>query len=259
MFHQAAFSFTASNTGAGVFVTVPSIIDQFLTTNANNRFIIPQDIAMRTNPWRIAAAYLQGTGTSVARVNNATLRRIGLPSITPVVAAAAIPSLLAPAMYGFNGPRLPYADEFGIEADNTGANVQTGFIWLHDGVMNPPAPGDEIFTLQWSATITAVANTWTNGAVVFTQTLPVGRYRIVGMDAIGTTLIAARLANPYGGPRPGILARGSTAVFPTNVFRNGNFGSFMDFTSYAQPTIDIFDSAAGAVTVTGYFDCVKLP
>jgi hypothetical protein len=88
--------------------------------------------------------------------------------------------------------------------------------------------------------------------------LPVGRYNIIGMDCIGTTLIAARVVFPFGGPRPGVLGRAALSTFPSNQFRNGLFGSFGEFTSYAQPSVDFFASSAASITFTGYFDMVKV-
>lgn len=253
--HTAGFSFTASNTGAGVYVTVPGVTDQYLTLNANNRFIIPQGRNGGQAVNTIAGGIVLGSTTTLARINNATLRAIGLPSLSPVNQSLATLSLINVPMGGRHGPKLPIADEFGIECDATSAVQNTGFLWLTDGNMNvSPNP---IYTLQASATITAVANVWTNGTFAFTQTLPVGQYDVVGMDVVGTACIAGRLAFADGGPRPGVLARSSHAVLPSNQFRFGNLGTFGTFTSYAQPTFDIFASAAGAVTVTMFLDVIK--
>jgi hypothetical protein len=260
MFHLGAFSFSSTNTGAGVFITMPAIADQFLTVNANNRFILPQPPTGGPSPWRIAAGYAQGTTLTVARVNNATLRATGLPSITPIQPALVIGSAFQPCVYGINGPKLPFADEFGIEADAAAIERQTGCLWIHDGVQNNAAsnPNAQIFSLQFASTITTVANTWTAGNITFNQTLPVGRYQVVGMDVIGTTLIFARLIFPFGGPRPGVLGRATSAIFPTNTFRNGNFGQFGEFTSYAQPQLEVFASSAAGITFTGNLDMVKV-
>ena len=260
MFHQAAFTFASTNTGAGVYVTLPAVADQFLSTNINNRFILPQPPTGGPSPWRIAAGYAQGTTMTVARVNNATLRATGLPSISPIQPALVIGSAFTPAIFGVNGPKLPFADEFGIECDAAAIERQTGCLWIHDGNMNNPTsnPNAQIFTLQFASTITTVANVWSAGNITFTQTLPVGRYNVVGLDVIGTTNIFARLIFPFGGPRPGVLSRASSAIFPTNTFRYGNFGSFGEFTSYAQPQLEVFNSGAAGITFTGFMDVVKV-
>jgi hypothetical protein len=200
---------------------------------------------------------------AVARINNATLRAIGLPSIVPTAASVSIVSLFRAAEYGAMGPRLPFADEFGIEADAAAIEVQTGFCWLDDGINNIP-PG-QIFSLQGIAvnagsltTLTTVLGTWTAGTIVLTQSLPVGRYAVVGLDVVGLTTLAARLVFPYGGPRPGCLGRASTAILSANQFRNGNMGSFGEFTSYAQPAIEIFNAASAAIAFSVTLDLIKV-
>lgn len=256
MQHMAAFGFSSTNTGAGVFVTLPAKQDGYLTVNANNRFIIPAAGSGRGSVNRIMAAYAQGTTMTVARVNNPTLRAIGLPSVPNIQPALVVGSAFNIAMFGAQGPNLPIADEFGLEADAAGIEVQTGFIWLTDGTMNiDPRP---IFSLQFSATITTVANTWTAGTLTMTQGLPVGTYQVVGMDVIGATQIGARLVFPNGGPRPGCLSRASSAIFSQNQFRLGNVGNWGEFSSYAQPQIELFNSASGSVTVTGQLDLIKV-
>lgn len=256
MNHLAAFGFSSTNTGAGVYVNVTAKQDGYLTTNANGRFILPPPPPNAGGNWRIAAGYAMGTTMTVARINNATLRRIGLPSICPIQPALVIGSAFNIANFGFNGPRLPTADEFGVEGDAAAIEVQTAALWLHDGVMNGPT--GEVFPLQFTVTVTTVANSWTSANIAFTQTLPVGKYAVHGMDIVGTTAIFARLQFADGGPRPGILARASDAIFPQNQFRNGNFGKLGEFTSYAQPLIEIFASSAAAIVFRGVLDVQKI-
>lgn len=256
MFHIAAFGFSSTNTGAGVYVTLPAKTDGYLTPNSNNRFILPPPPPNAGGPFRIAAGHAGGTTMTLARIANATLRRIGFPSIVPINPGLTIPSLFPLASYGFNGPRLPIADEFGIEADAAAVEVQTGALWLHDGVMNGPT--GEIFSLQFSATITTVANAWTLGTLAFTQPLPVGKYAVYGLDVVGTTCMYARLLFADGGPRPGVLGRASVSIFPQPTFRVGNFGKFGEFTSYAQPQLEIFASSAASITFTGTMDVQKV-
>lgn len=259
MFHTAAFGLTGSGAGvAGAFVGMTARTDQYLSVNTNGQFFIPGPAGGGLSPWRIAAAYAMGTTMTVARINNATLRRLSLPSITPVNPGLTIPNLFNVAMFGINGPRLPYADQFSVEADQTGAEVQTSFVWLHDGNLNALSPGQEVFPVQFTSTITTVLSAWTLGNITFAQNLPVGVYRVVGMDVIGTTLNAARLVNPQGGPRPGILGRAANSVFPSNQFRMGSFGTFLEFTSYAQPYLEVYCSSSASIVFTGYLDLVRV-
>lgn len=256
MQHMAAFGYAPTNTGAGVFVTLPAKQDSFLTVNANNRFILPPGSGGNQSVNRIARAYAQGAEMLVARINNPTLRAVGLPSVPNVVVAAAVPTAVNIADFGIQGPALPIADEFGIEADSTGTGVQTGFIWLHDGNMNIPM--GPIYSLAFTVTVTTVANAWTAANIAFVQTLPVGEYEVIGMDVSGTTCIGARLVFPNGGPRPGTLGRASLAVLSQNQFRAGSFGRWGRFTSFAQPQIEVFASSAAAIVFAGQLDVIKV-
>lgn len=256
MQHMAAFGFSSTNTGAGVFVNVTAKQDGYLSVNQNGRFLLPQGSGGQPTVNRIHSVYAMGTTMTVARINNATLRATGLPSVPNVQPGLVVPSAFNIAAFGTNGPILPAADEFGIEADAAAIEVQTAFMWLHDGNQNiNPGP---IFPLQFTSTITTVANAWTAGNITFAQTLPVGTYQVVGMDVVGTTCIGARLVFPNGGPRPGCLGRASLAIFSQNQYRIGNIGSWGEFTNTAQPQIEIFASSAAAITFQGQLDVIKV-
>lgn len=257
MQHMAAFSFASTNSGAGAYVTITAVPDSYLTINSNNRFIAPPGANGMMQLKHIAGALAFGTTMLVARINNPTLRAIGLPSIPTVNPGLTIPSAINVPLDPDQGPELPIADEFGIEADATAIEQQTGFLWLHDGNVNVPKL--PILSLQFTSTITPAANVWTLGTISLTQTLPVGKYLIVGMDLFGTTLLGARLVMPNGGPRPGVICRATQAILSQNQFRRGAFGSFGDFTSYALPQIEIFNSGTpGSTAFRGQLDVIKI-
>lgn len=263
MFHLAAFQSLGTTQGALVFQNVTAVIDGWLTTNANNRFVIPGAQGGGMSPWRIRLAYAMSTGMSVARIFNAYMRRVLLPSIDPVIAALAVPSLVNVQDFGDFGPQIPVSDEFGVECDNTGVTSQTAFVWLHDG--NNNIPMGERFTAQFLATnagsatqATTAANAWTQCNINFTQSLPPGRYACIGLDVTGTTLLGARLVSVNAGPRPGVLGRGSSAILPSNQFRYGNLGTFLEFVPTGQPLIELFDSAAVTAQFLGQMDLVKI-
>src|SRR3972149_6415146 len=72
----------------------------------------------------------------------------------------------------------------------------------------------------------ATAGAWSNGALTFLQTIPVGTYAVVGMRAEGTTLVAARLVFRGGGWRPGVMGSVNAQDEGWAGFRNGGFGIF---------------------------------
>ena len=256
MFHQAAFDFTAANTGVGVFSPMNSIQDGFLTRNTTQTYFIPIP-PRRTPSWRLLAAYAQGPTATVARVNNAKLQaEWGLPSIIPVVTGATVPSLYPLRLFGTRGPVIPVADQFGVQLDSTAAELQRACVWLHDGDYTVP-PG-QISSLQFTATVTTVAETWTQGTITLAQSLQPGTYSVVGLDVVAATNHFARLVFPDGGPRPGVLSRASTAVFPSPLFSGGALGEFGRFTNFSLPSIELLNSAAGAIAVQGVIEVIRV-
>lgn len=263
MNHLAAFAFTASNTGAGTFVQVPGVVDTYLAVQPDGHFIIPAGALGASQGLKLWMAHAMGTGTSVARVDNRRLAATMFPEVNPVNATAANVSAFWYQEFGPSGPVIPINDMFGLQADNTGANVQTGFVMLHDGVLNVPT--GERFTLRAlavnagsSTQATTVANTWTAATLLLQQQLAVGKYSCIGIDAIGTTLLGVRIIPPAGGMRPGAWVRAAQTVFSTGQFRNGKQGALTEFYSYAPPVIELLDSAAVTAAFTVWLDLVKV-
>lgn len=261
MIHTAAFQFNSTNTGAGVFVTIPALSDSFLTTNPNGRFLLPPAGAGTGSNWRIGLSYAMGATLTLAQIVNATLRQISLPMIYPTEPSATVPDNVRFPIPLRQGPILPSSDEFGVQADAAAIEVQTAILWLHDGVLNAnPGP---IYSIPFTAAVATAAGIWGNGQITLGQVLPVGRYQIVGMAVRGVNAAAARIVFPYGGPRPGCLcspganAAAQLAITPDPIFRCGGLGSWGEFDSVAQPSIDILGT--GTTTVqTGVLDIIKV-
>lgn len=235
MFHQLAF--TRSQAVTAAITPLTAVTDVYATVSSNGNYFLPR-------PLKLAMAYAQGANIGLAQVNTPTLRQISLPFISPVAGAAAIPSLFPLSPNPAFGPWIPEADELGVGTTNGGggAEQQTAFLWMHDGNVN--IGGEPIITVLSQTSITAGNLTWGAGTLSLTQPLPSGRYRVVGMDAVGANLLAARLVFPTQGPKPGVLGRVSNAVLPNPIFRMGRLGSFGEFESYAMPSVELFGSAA---------------
>lgn len=234
-FHMAAFYSSQGVTATPVALN--AVQDNYLTQATSNTYT--QD-----RPSRLIGMYAQGANMARAQVNTPIFRAIGPMEVAPVSATAAIASLFPPQVEPQGAPMIPRVDPIQFLTDNGGggAEDQFGFIWLGDGIVQPSA--EEIRTVYATSSITVGNKVWGAGTFSFSQALPAGRYRVVGMDVLGANLLAARLVPTTGGMRPGCLARASAAILPTNTFRRGNLGTWMEFESYSQPTIELFGSAA---------------
>ncbi len=129
------------------------------------------------------------------------------------------------------------------DANPAAAADQSTLVWLSDGPI-AKVEGQVIHSVRCTAAITATAGAWTNGALVFTQTLAVGNYAVVGMRAQGATLVAARLVFRGSGTRPGCIGSDVESDDDGGYFRRGNFGIFGEFHSTVPPTVDVLANDA---------------
>ena len=116
-------------------------------------------------------------------------------------------------------------------------------IWLADTAISP-VKGD-IHTIRGTLAVTTVPDVWQNCALTLTQTLPAGRYKVVGMRAYGTaTMLAARLLFTGQAWRPGVPAKANCTSDEIKIFRKGNFGSFGEFEFDQPPQVEVLSTAA---------------
>lgn len=143
-----------------------------------------------------------------------------------------------------------------LNSNPTAAADQSVLVWLADGPI-AVVEGQAIHSVRCTGAITAVAGSWTNGAIAFTQTLAVGNYAVVGMRAQGATLIAARLVFRGSGNRPGCIGADTETDDDGGFFRRGNFGIFGEFHSTVPPTLDVLCNDADTAQEL-ILDLVKL-
>lgn len=142
--------------------------------------------------------------------------------------------------------------------DGAGGTVARALVWLGDGKPVSIVKGRE-FTIRWTGTTTLVANAWTLGTITLAQTLPEGKYAIVGMYAQAAGLVAARLVTPNesGIWRAGILGSDADGDILPARFRHGRAGQMGTFDSRIVPQIEYLSNAADTAE-TGLFDLIKI-
>lgn len=190
------------------------------------------------------------------RLSSPSLRSVFNLDFLSVRNGLLLPDIIPVADYFMNPIPVQAAEALNAElfADTTGAQVAKALVWLVDG---PPASvGGPIYSSRFSTTITSTDTTWTNGAITFTQTLPVGRYQVVGMHIIGGSLTAGRLVFVGGLWRPGCPGAEDGTVIQRTRFRSGNMGVWGEFHTNAPPTIDVFGGTSGSQI--GLLDLVRI-
>jgi hypothetical protein len=248
VFHLAAY-FAALGVNAADS-DVAALSDQALTIQ-NNHFIFPRPLSV------IWAYYIAASATR-AKIQSPKTRIIADPYIRPIERGSLPGSRPSIADYSNRPIDLNQLDEIRIlGSNNLGAATEPSYAFLGLQETFEPAPQGTLTTLRATTVVTTVTRQWTFAALVFDQTLPAGRYAVVGMDAYATNLIAARLAFVAGGWRPGVICSQSVGQTVGDYFRRGNYGLFGRFDSTAQPSVE-FLSEGAATNPEVYLDLIKV-
>lgn len=247
-FHLAGFfgSVAASQTD----LALTPFSDGYLSQGASG-LLLPEDMS-------IVRHYGAGLGLTQFLLNVPSMRVISQPRYGTVNKATFAVDDAPILIMGDYGPTIMRSEGFNYQTTTdatAGPNPTHIFAWLTRGVR--PCQRGRSTTIRATATITAVAGSWTNGGLTLSQDLPAGTYEIIGCAAYGTGLQAVRFRLPGAGYSPGVLAEQAPGEFMLNNQRWGAMGSFGTFQNSLIPTIDI-TGTAGAITVTLFIDIVKV-
>jgi len=146
--------------------------------------------------------------------------------------------------------------ELYLKETTTTTEVRTGIVFLADGPLVPVT--GEIYSVYASATITSEVGVWKNAAISFRQTLPVGRYQIVGARCEGASIVAFRLVFVGGTWRPGGIGCGDCGAHDANEQRYGGLGIWGEFGHMTPPTLEVLGSVAEAQSPELYLDLIKV-
>ena len=151
---------------------------------------------------------------------------------------------------------MTIAEALELYAVNGAASREWGLLWLYDSLES--LPGGEIITLRATASPSLSAATWANASISFDDTLPSGRYAIVGARVEDTNLAAARFVFTEFPHRPGVLASEDTDTGDIQLFRKGGLGSWGEFEHNSPPTMDFLGTGTASPTVEVLLDIVQV-
>jgi len=202
-----------------------------------------------------------GVGTTLDRVKlvSPRLRKITNVEVTPVNRGATTPST-PPAYQDFsaNPIELDVNEALNAQALQSAAAAEreTIVVFLTDEKPTP-VEGKDIRSVRATSTTTLTANAWTNGSLTFEETLPAGKYQIIGMRVESSGLIAARLVLVGEAFRPGCVGVNAASDIEANIFRMGRLGVWGEFDHNTPPTVDFLSSTADT-SETVVLDLIKL-
>jgi len=245
-FTTVAYSAAAAGINANLAL-LPAVADPHVRVVTNDIYV-PADF---NNLW---GAYGVGPTMTRAQLSSPSLRRTFLPEVAPLDVGAALPASPRKILLYDDSPiKLDPGEALDALLTNTASDRETILVWLGPGVSKVDTR--PFFTLRVTCATTLVAGAWTNAAVTFDQTLPAGKYAIIGARFRSTNLIAFRFVFVGGTYRPGAVGYAATTSLDYDKFRAGNLGVWGEFRHNAPPTIDFFANAADT-TQAGELDLV---
>lgn len=249
MFDLVAFQRTAGGVGAEALTEQTPTPDQLYHIEGTTLYV------GRRN--KLLFVYAVGANIDDVQLQAPSLLRNTYCDVNPVDPNAE-PQSKAPGMMLTENP-LTLRETEGLKAlsdcNAAAATVSTTIIALSDGPTTP-ARG-EIVTLKAAAAMTTVAGVWNNFQLTLSQTLPVGRYSLVGAIAIGVTALAFRFVPVGGEHRPGGIAGDTFDAEGLPGQRFGGWGEWLEFDSQTPPSMEILTD--GVDTVQDVFmDLIRL-
>lgn len=229
---------------------IAAIPDPHLRIEGNNIIIPPQ---VNT----IVATWANGVNLDRAQLQSPSMRRILNYEISPVAISASNPSPL-PFIDKRMTPIILDADEplsCQTAESGAGATRMNAFVCLAPGVLEP-VRGD-IRSVRVSAAATLNAFSWSNASLTFDQSLPAGKYQLVGGRFRSAGLLAWRAVFVGGLWRPGAPGFTTDALVDPLEFRLGNMGVWGEFDHNLPPTIDFFSVSADTSEI-GVLDVIKV-
>lgn len=211
---------------------------------------VPRDLA------NLGGCQFIGQYITQAQITSPSLRRLANIDVEPIDTGTEEPAQ-PKALYNIFASPRPLEPTEGLRAKVTTSTA--GFpkvlVWFTDGPLAPVTGA--IFTVRCTSTTTLAARAWKNVALTFSQTLPTGRYQIVGMRATSTGLIAARLVLTGYSWRPGCVGWDADADVENDVFRSGRLGVWGEFEHDTPPTVDALSVSTDTDLVV-HLDLIKV-
>ena len=170
-----------------------------------------------------------------------------------------VPPVLYPIQQAANPPDRPHIwdrrtnpftlraiEEIDLQINMGGAAnaIFTGILFVGDVLT--PVPAGDIFSLHFTSTTAAVANTWTTITMTPDQTIPSGSYAVVGSQHQSATAVAHRINFRDPVMRPGFLSLTSLGNITDPSYYQGGWGTLGTFNTTAYPFMDVYCTAADA-------------
>ena len=226
---------------------LPALADSALFTSAGD-LRVPRDMT------RVAmlGAIHSGTGSTLtqAKIESPYLLRRNPYQIVPINDGGSWDQLggVAPI-----APSLALVAQESVRAyinhpvSPSSAGWQAVLMWLSDGPHQPVTQG-EVMTIRGTGQGVSAGAAWKPSTLTFTQEIPYGDYRVIGMRAQGGSLWAVRLVLPGYTWRPGVVCSVPGQLAAPSM-RMGMMGEIARFNSNQPPSLEVLATGSGTPQV----------
>jgi hypothetical protein len=230
------------------FSYVAPVADSQIRVEGNN-VIVPPGMNNLLGVYAASGNLLRG------RLETPSLRRTMLLDVVPVYQGGFVGLSDHVNLY-VNAPLVLDESEpmrfMAIHGGSSGQSVY-GLVWLGDGPVTPVV--SPYFVAGAVAGDVDGTGEWENRSITFDQTLPAGRYTVIGARVELPEGVAFRLAFVGQSWRPGWLIDQDVSGVTSRAARGGALGIWGEFPHDQPPTIDIMTNRGGTPVV--YLDLVK--
>jgi len=240
MHHVSVYAASVAN---GVTDTVLAAVADQAINVIDSRYQFPQSREIL----RAFAAVPDGTAV---RLSSPSYNR-GLQPVIDPIDADATPGGDLPAVvdYSRRGPDIPRLENFGPLVTRGGAGAADCFVTLWHTSGFQSAPAGKVVTIRGTGNANGASLAWRLGSFTPDQSLPNGRYAVVGARVTGANCLIARLVFPGQWDRPGVICNVSPSAWIYPQFRFGSGGLFGTFTNTNLPQVEIMGTGAVAAQV----------
>jgi len=246
--------FNEASASAGAYANLKGAQDQ--TTR-----VVDDVVYVPANFTKLLWVGANGTDIVRAKLESPSLRRMGVLMIEPKTNRDYVEFAYYPvARYTPNNPITLVAGE-GLEAFVYCGRAHTEqmaiVVCLGDAIPSPVT--GEIWTVRATyASLTPEEGKWINGELTFDETLPVGKYQIVGASIWHGSGLAFRFSPVGAMNRPGGLTGGGVGAIEPWWQRLGHMGVWCEFHSSTPPSVDVLASNTTASSGSMEIDLIKV-
>ena len=239
---------------AGTLQAITPVADSTVTIGSNNLYV-----PAKYNKVLYAAGFNDNSGQTRQQLRAPSLREMFYPEIVPMLDRNNFTGGRFFTDFSENPVQLETNEGLNFFSDGGGdgttAQIVDGVVIFGDA--SPAIQKGKIFPLYATASIAAADDGWASGPIVFDQSLPVGKYDIVGMRVNATGGIAARLIFIGGSAvtRPGCFISDSITRENFPDFRMGMNGLLGTFDTSTPPSLEIIGGSTTSQALI--FDLIK--